>query len=121
MREYFIRANSFAAPFFSDESSSYVEADDPRSALETFAAAYTHPCGLYAAVCYASADAYYKKQPALAKWFCNHEIEKQRLTKDTPAYSYFGHGPGDFELNHERHTVADPKAGRVVVAEGDGP
>lgn len=77
MIEYFIRANSFAAPFFSDVSSDFETADTPKAALEAFAARYKHPCGLYAAACYASADAYHKGDEALAMWL-SKEAKKQR-------------------------------------------
>lgn len=113
MAEFFIVANSFAAPFFSDESTSYIEARTPEDALLGFVESYKHPCGLYAAICYASADARHKGQEPLAKWLCNHEIEKRRLTADLSSYSYLGEGPGRFRINDQWHTVADPKAGRI--------
>ena len=118
MSEYFITANSFAAPFFSDTSEKFVSAETPASALEKFAAEYSHPCGLYAAFCYESADAYHKSAKPLAKWLCNHEVEKMRLTKDMGSYSFLGHAPGDFEVNGKRHRVENPKGGqpaRVVT------
>lgn len=111
--EFFIHAGSFAAPFVSDTSTSYVEAESPGAALEKFAAGYSHPAGLYAALCYASADAYHKGADPLATWLCNHEIAKREATAGKSTYSHMGHGPGDFEVDHQRVTVADPKAGRV--------
>lgn len=114
--EYFICANSFAAPFFSDDSTDYVDAPSPKLALEKFASEYDHPAGLYAAVCYDSADAFHKGREPLAKWLCNHEIEKTRLTKDLGSYSYRGDGPGRFEIDGVLHTVENPKAGRVIAA-----
>ncbi len=113
MREYFIVANSFAAPFFSDQSTDYVKAATPEDALKAFASDYKHPCGLYAAVVYESADAYHKNKSYLSRWLCNHEIEKQRLTKNLGGYSCLGHEPGKFEINGELHTVKNPKQGRV--------
>ena len=113
-REYFIRANSFAAPFFSDDSSEYVTAATPEEALKTFAKEYAHPCGLYAAVCYDSADAYHKGKEPLARWLCNHEQEKQRITKGMGSYSMLGHAPGRFEINGELHEVKNPKEGGLV-------
>jgi hypothetical protein len=114
-REFFIQANSFAAPFFSDTSWEFVTAETPEAALESFAANYEHPCGLYAAACYESADAYHKNpREPLARWLCNHEIEKQRLTKDLKGYSILGHEPGRFEINGKMHVVQNPKAGRLV-------
>lgn len=115
MPEYFIFANSFAAPFFSDDSTSYISAETPQAALTKFAAEYSHPCGLYAAICYASADAMHKKQQPLAKWLCNHEIVKGDLTKELGGYSYLGEGPGRFRINDEWHNVPDPKGGALVA------
>lgn len=115
--EWFIHANSFAAPFVSDSSSGFVRADTAEQALEKFAAEYDHPCGLYAAAVYRSADDYYKNVDPLARWLCNHELERQRLTNDLGGYSMLGHGPGDFEINGERHKVENPKQGKVIKAD----
>lgn len=115
MTEYFIFANSFAAPFFSDQSTAYRKADDPVQALNDFAADYKHPCGLYAAVAYASADAYHKGAKALATWLCNHEREKRRLTEGLQGYSYYGHGPGEFEINRVKYTVENPHDGFATL------
>lgn len=68
MTEYFIVANSFAAPFISDTSKGFVEANSPEEALNKFAENYTHPCGLYAAVCYKDANAEAKRERVLARW-----------------------------------------------------
>lgn len=116
MTEFFIFSNSFAAPFFSDSHTGYQHGESAVDALEQYAATYQHPAGLYAAMAYESADAYHKGAKPLATWLCNHERERQRLTADLHSYSYLGNGPGDFELNGERHLVADPKAGAVVAA-----
>ena len=114
MHEYFIFANSFAAPFFSDDSIKFIKAYSPIEALEKFVAGYNHPCGLYAAVCYADANAYHKNETPLAKWLCNHEIEKMRLTKDLGGYSYKGDGPGRFYINGELHVIDNPKDGKMI-------
>lgn len=71
MPEYYIEANSFAAPFFSDPSHAYVEGNTPSAALLKFAANYKHPCGLYAANAYTSADARNKGEGPLAQWQSN--------------------------------------------------
>ena len=42
--------NSNAAPFVSDTDSGFIEATDPKSALEKIVRSYKHPAGLYAAV-----------------------------------------------------------------------
>jgi hypothetical protein len=116
MQEFFIVANSFAAPFFSDQSTGFHTADSAVSALAGFANAYRHPSGLYSAAAYASADAYHKGAKSLARWLCHHEQAKQRLSKGLPGYSYCSHGPGRFEINGHAHTVEDPKGGSVVLA-----
>ena len=117
MTEFFIYSNSFAAPFFSDTDTSFITADTAEAALKRFAEAYKHPAGLYAAAAYESADAYHNGAKPLAKWLCNHEQEKARLTKDLGSYSYRGDGPGRFEINGEMHTIADPRAGSLVTPE----
>jgi hypothetical protein len=115
MKEFFVATASFAAPFVSDHGHQFVESESPREALEKVAAEYRHPAGLYAANCYTSADAFHKGETPLARWLCNHEQEKQRLTANLPSYSYRGNGPGDFDIGGVRHTVGDPKGGSVVA------
>lgn len=114
MTEYFIVANSFAAPFVSDDSTGFVTALTAADALVDFARTYSHPAGLYAAAAYASATAYHKHEKPLAQWLCNHEQAKRRLTADLPGYSYLGHAPGLFEINHKAHTIENPKQGSVI-------
>lgn len=114
MPEYFIVATSFAAPFFSDESAYFEESESPEQALVQFAARYNHPAGLYAAVAYASADAYHKSAKPVARWLSNHEQEKQRVTKDMSGYSYYGVAPGQFEINSVPYHVENPLGGSVV-------
>lgn len=112
--EWFVKTMSFAAPFFSDEGTRYVTAVSAADALEQVAATYSHPCGLFAAVAWPSADAMHKREEPSATWLSNHEIERKRLTQDKSCYSYLGHAPGDFEIDGVRHNVENPKAGRVV-------
>jgi hypothetical protein len=109
--EYFIVARSFAAPFVSDESTGFQEATTPVSALEKFARRYTHPCGLYAAECYASADAYHRRAKMLARWLSNHA----RVMLETPHTSFRSNGPGSVELDHRTITIDDPRGGRAEV------
>lgn len=109
MSEYYIEANSFAAPFFSDQSHAYVEADSPAAALERFAGEYRHPCGLYAAVAYSGADARNKGEDPLARWLSN---QAQRLEGVTGMVRM--DEPGKGEINGELVEIADPKAGKVV-------
>lgn len=113
-KEYFIVANSFAAPFFSDTSEHFVKAESPQEALMTFKDTYKHPCGLYAAVCYDDANAYHKNKKPLAKWLCNQEIEKMKLTEGKGCYSFLGHGDGVIEIDGAKHTVKDYKDGAIV-------
>jgi hypothetical protein len=105
----------------SDTTRRFVTAATPVEALELHAASYTHPAGLYAAACYEDANAEAKGARPLAKWLCNHEQAKLRLTADLSGFSYYGRGPGDFEINGIRHQVADPKAGSVVESAGGAP
>lgn len=111
MTEYFVTANSFAAPFFSDSSTGYAEGTDAVEALNSFARDYKHPCGLYAAAAYASADAYHKGADPLARWLCEQERAKQRATEQLGSYVYRGNGPGDFEIDGARYLVPEPKSG----------
>ena len=83
MKEFFILANSFAAPFVSDQSFHHVVGDAPLLTLEEFAKRYDHPCGLYAANCYASADAFHKGEKPLACWQCNRARNIAKVVKET--------------------------------------
>lgn len=113
--EYFIVANSFAAPFFSDQSESFEDADSPEKALEAFAARYSHPARLFAADCFASATAYHKNEKPLARWLSNHEIMRQTVTKKIPGgYSYLGIAPGRFKINGELIIADKPFEGKLV-------
>lgn len=68
MTEYFVMANSNAAPMFSDTSSYYIKADSPEEARDKAVKEYKHSCGLYALNVYGSADDYHKNKDPLAKW-----------------------------------------------------
>lgn len=113
MREYFIVANSFAAPFFSDTDHAHIMAETPAEALRAFAAHYKHPAGLYAANVYESADAYHKGEDGLAQWLCNQAKGVADLTKDLDCYSMRGSGPGEIEINGVWHSIPNPKQGDV--------
>jgi hypothetical protein len=58
-----------------------------------------------------------KNQPALARWYSNHELAKMFLTKDNPCYVYFGYAPGKFRVDDEMVVVENPKCGMVVKLE----
>ena len=118
MKEYFIVANSFAAPFLSKSSTGFQEAESPIEALELFAVRYKHSAGLYAAFVYLHSDAYHKGKPALARWLSNHARELEDLTKNKSGYSFMGHAPGKFEIDGKAHSITNPKAGSVVPLDG---
>jgi hypothetical protein len=65
MPEFFIVANSFAAPFVSDESTHFVGADCAAEAMLDFIQTYDHPCGLFSANLYRDANAFHKKENPL--------------------------------------------------------
>lgn len=113
MGTWFVKTESFAAPWFSDTGHEFVAAETASEALEIVAALYTHPCGLYAAAAWPSSDAMHKGEAPSATWMCNHEIERRRLTENLSSYSYLGRAPGDFEIDHVRHLIENPKQGRV--------
>jgi len=109
MSEYFIVANSFAAPFFSDTSTSYQKGKNAKEALLLFAEKYKHPCGLYAAVVYKNSDAYHKGQKPLAKWLSNEAQFMQGKTGliKKPLL-------GKVEINGVMHNIDNPKEGCVI-------
>ena len=109
MSEYYIIAQSFAAPFCSDESRSFIEADSPEQAINAFRDRYKHPCGLFSADCYVDANAHAKGSKPLARWLSNHQIAVERVTKGLGAYSFLGEGPGKFQVDGKWHTVENPK------------
>jgi hypothetical protein len=111
---YFVHANSFAAPFVSDESTGYVEGAAPNAALQDFADNYSHPCGLFSADLYESADAYHKGEKPLARWLCNQQIAKDQATAGLAAYSFMSRGPGAFEVDGKLYAVENPQGGRLV-------
>lgn len=50
----------------------------------------------------------------MAQWLSNHEIAKQEAIAEMSSHTYYGRGPGDFDIDGKTHTVDDPKGGRVV-------
>lgn len=50
MNTYQWKANSNAAPFFSDPSEGFIEAESPMAALRKVVKDYDHSCGLFSAV-----------------------------------------------------------------------
>lgn len=64
MNIYQWKANSNAAPFFSDPSDGFVEAEAPMEALKKVVAEYDHPRGLFSAVVLEPSP----KNPVLARY-----------------------------------------------------
>ena len=60
MREYFVVANSKAAPFVSDMTFHYIKASTQSEAKKLFIKSYKHCAGLFAANFYFSANDYHK-------------------------------------------------------------
>lgn len=114
-REFYIEANSFAAPFFSDRSIGYVSADSAAEALEKFASDYRHPAGLYAAAAYTGADARNKGEDPLARWLSNQAIYLEEVHKRPGAVMIRMDGPGKGEISGKSVEIENPKEGRVVV------
>jgi hypothetical protein len=98
----------------SDQSTKFVDAESPKDALEQFAESYSHPCGLYSAACYESADSYHKDGPILAMWLSNAELERRKATEGKGCYTMKGNSPDSFEVDGEVFTVTNPKDGMVV-------
>jgi hypothetical protein len=110
--------NSFAAPFVSDLSTAFEQAENPVTALTQYAARYRHPAGLYAAAAYASAEAYHKGEPMLARWLSNHARATMGATM------VLSHGPGKVEVDGRAVTITQPKKGKaepVAAAPEDTP
>ena len=78
-KEYFVVANSFAAPIVSDTSTSYVKGVSPDDALSGFVESYKHVCGLYSANLYKSADDYHRGEKPLAKFRHSKCIEIEKV------------------------------------------
>jgi hypothetical protein len=113
--EYFVFANSFAAPFVSDNSTHFVEAETPLEGLRKFVAEYRHPAGLYFAALYLSSDEYHKSRDAHVTWTCNHELKLAELRKKG-ASMFRVDGPGLLEVDGKKVTVANPKRGEFEGA-----
>lgn len=106
--EYFVVANSNAAPFVSDQSTGFVTGNSPEGALLHFAYTYRHPCGLYAADLYADATAYHKGAKPLASWRCNREIAATKAMERDGAVSLDG------DLINGK-VVRQPRSGNLVA------
>lgn len=112
---YFVRANQFHTPGtpFSPLMAT-VNATTPEAALTQYMASYSGQAGICTANCYDSDAARARNTQPLAVWASNHESERQRLTKGLPGHGFAMYAPGDFEIDGQRHTVANPKGGRTT-------
>lgn len=111
MKEFFIVANSFAAPFVSDTSTGFVKGETPELALLSFVGGYSHPCGLYSAALYTDANTYHKGEAPLARWLSNHAIFMQDKAGSIMCIS-----PGKVEINGEMYLIENPRGGRIISA-----
>jgi len=84
MPEYFVVANSFAAPFFSDLSQEYIKGKTPTEAITRFRKGYRHPMGLFAAMLYANADDFHKEKEPLLVWLSKAAKEQEKGRNDDP-------------------------------------
>lgn len=115
MAEFYIEANSFAAPFFSDTSRRFQDGDSAEDALLRFAEAYEHPSGLYSAVAYADANARAKGAEPLASWHSNHAQGLSKATAGKGGHTIQGLAPGKFKVGGVLIEVDDPKGGGIVA------
>lgn len=114
MQEFFIDANSNAAPFFSDNVSKFVTANTPEEALLNFISSKPHPCGIYAAVAYKSSYAKMKGEKPIARWLCNFAIQKDKLTEGISAYGFTRFSDSEMEIDGQRHFIENPTEGQIV-------
>jgi len=113
--KYFIVANSFAAPFFSDTSTDFIVADSAKEALEKFVQKYNHPFGLYSAGCFKFSDEYHEGKGPIASWRCNLVLEMENATKGKGSCSICHDNYDTFTVDGVSHKVKDPKSGSVTV------
>jgi hypothetical protein len=118
--EYFIVANTFAAPFVSDRCEAFEEAESPEAALLAYVNRFSHPARLFAAAVYQSATDYHKDKGPLATWLCNHEIAKRKAVQGKKRYSCVSLGPGRFKIDGDLIVVKNPFDGQIVPEAADG-
>lgn len=107
--EYFICANSFAAPFFSDTSRKFQEGTNAEDAMNNFVKDYGHPCGLYAAALYKDANGFHKGEEPLLRWLSNQAKFMQDKTGLIRSDRI-----GEIEIDGVKHVLDDPKGGSIV-------
>jgi hypothetical protein len=109
-KEYFVNANSFAAPFFSDMSNHFVKEASPKKAMLKFVKEYKHPCGLYAANLYKNSDDYHKGKDPLVRWVCNEALFMESKTYVKVYKDRTGH----IQLDDKWYDVEDPTGGKII-------
>lgn len=115
MTEFFVYAESFAAPFASDESTHFVQGATATDALTKFAESYRHRAGLYAAALFVDANAFHKGEKPLAIWLSNRARDLKRATEGLSGYSMISTGIDSFEIDGKRYVVRDSRLGSVVI------
>jgi len=108
-KEYFVVANSFAAPFFSDREEEYVKGNNPKEAMEKFIKKYNHPCGLYAAILYVNADAYHKDGKILVRYLSNEAFFMQKKG----GTSIYKDRTGHVEIDGVWYDIPNPTGGSI--------
>jgi hypothetical protein len=78
MTVYHFKANSVAAPFFSDPSDGFIEEATAMKALEKLVREYTHPCGLFSAVI----ESCEPKPKMLARYLSASAVAQQTAVDD---------------------------------------
>jgi hypothetical protein len=109
MPKYFVFANSFAAPLVSDRSMGYISSENAESVMLDFVETYNHPCGLYSANLYKSADDYYQNLPPLVEWRSNYAI----MTDGVVGFIRII-GPNSIAVNGIIRTCENPKDGKIT-------
>lgn len=120
MKEFFVFASSFAAPWASDETKAYVAGESGLDALRSFVKKYKHPAGLYFAAVYEYGDDYLKEHDPLARWRSNWLIQTKDASKDLGGYAFKKTSDVSFEINGKRFLVHDPKGGRFEIKQPNG-
>lgn len=115
MAEFFVKAQTFAAPFCSDELVRYIPGEDPVEAVEAWVESRPHPCGIYYAAVYANADDMHRGRKPLCEWKSNYQRAREEATKGKGCYISRGLGENAFEIDGEKFWVECPREGAVYV------
>ncbi|MBM3206920.1 MAG: hypothetical protein FJZ43_04850 [Candidatus Staskawiczbacteria bacterium] len=112
MPEYFLKGNTFAAPFFSDAISKYVTAETAEEALLSFIG---NKNDIYAMNAYNSADDYHKGEDPVAIWHSNKLIAINEAIKGKGGYTLFSHDDHTIEIDGKTLNVDNPRGGKIVT------